>query len=84
MLTYQEANKIVLKKYPDSIIISTLDAGDSFLISPKPKAYRKDQMVLDGLFKVDKKTGEMTEYSPVQDPEEFKKALDHEVYRGKE
>lgn len=82
MLTYEEANKLVLDQHKDCKVTSTMDAGKKFLISLKPNSFREDQFVLDGYFSVDKLTKEVKEYSPVMDPEEFKAAMKKVVYRG--
>lgn len=84
LMKYSEAMNLVSKKHKDSIIVQVLDAGDSFIIALEPKDLKKGDISFDSFFKVNKRTESITEYSPIEDPEEFKKALDHEVYSGKE
>lgn len=81
MLTYEEANSLVLKRHRDCKVTSTMDAGNSFIITLRPNYFREDQIVLDGFFRVDKRTKQISEYSPVMDPEEFKKAMKNVVYK---
>lgn len=80
MLTYEEANKILLEHHKDSHVTCTMDAGKKFIIMLKPNSYKEDQVVLDNTFTVDKLTKEISEYSPVMDPEEFKAAMNKVVY----
>lgn len=77
-IQYKEASEIVLKNYPDSDIIGAFKLPDGYLFSMKPKSWSKDEYVLDGFFKVSE-SGEISEYSPVMDPEEFKEALQNEI-----
>lgn len=80
MISYKEANELLLSNHKDSIVISTMDAGDKFIIAIEPNNLKKGQYVLDALFTVNKRTKEIKEYSPVMDPKEYKEAMKHEVY----
>lgn len=82
MLTYEEANELVLKKYKDSHVNQTLDAGKVFIIDLEPNGLKAGTISLDGFFAVDKLTKEVSEYSPVMKPEEFKVALKKVVYKS--
>lgn len=82
MLTYEEANKLVLEKHKDAHVTCTMDAGKKFIIALKPNSYDNDKFVLDGTFAVDKLTKKVSEYSPVMDPEEFKAAMKRVVYKA--
>ena len=83
MIGFKEANELLLKQHKDCMVTSTMDAGDKYIIALVPNSFSKDQFVLDGLFSVNKKTGEIKEYSPVMDPKEYKTAMKHEVYTNK-
>ena len=77
-ISYKQASETILKKYSDSDIIGAFKLPDGYLFSIKPKSWSQDDYVLDGFFKVSD-TGELSEYSPVMDPEEFKEALQNEI-----
>lgn len=77
-ISYKQASETILKKHSDSDIIGAFKLPDGYLFSMKPKSWSKDDYVLDGFFKVSN-TGELSEYSPVMDPEEFKTALQNEI-----
>lgn len=77
-ISYKQASETILKKYPDSDIIGAFKLTKGYLFSMKPKSWSQDDYVLDGFFKVSD-TGELSEYSPVMDPEEFKEALRNEI-----
>lgn len=81
MLTFEEANKLVLKDHKDAHINQTFDAGKKFIIDLEPNNLKEGVTSLDGFFSVDKVSGEVKEYSPVMDPEEFKNAMKHIVYK---
>ena len=83
MLTYKEANNLVEKKYKNSHVSLTMDLGKKFIIALEPNNLKKGTTSLDSFFSVDKQFGIVKEYSPVMDPEEFKKALKRVVYRAK-
>ena len=77
-ISYKQASETILQKYSGSDIIGAFKLPDGYLFSIKPKYWSKDEYVLDGFFKVSD-TGELSEYSPVMDPEEFKEALQNEI-----
>ena len=78
-IQYKEASELILQNYPDSDIIGAFKLSDGYLFSIKPKIWSQDDYVLDGFFKVSSATGAVSEYSPVMNPEEFKKALQNEI-----
>lgn len=69
-----EAKKIILSKYKDSEIVSIMKLRNGYLFSIKPKNWKDGDILLDPFFKVDN-NGNLSEYSPVMDPEEFKEAM---------
>lgn len=79
MMNYKKAKLTLLKRYPDSKVISSFDCGNSYIFSLKPKTWKDDDYVLDGLFKVSKTSYDITEYSPVMNPEEFKNAMSNKI-----
>lgn len=74
-MTYEEAMKKVLSKHKDCICTSVLDMKTMFVVSIQPKNWKPDEMLLDPYFSVNKKTGKVSEWTPIMDPEGFKKAL---------
>ena len=77
------AKKIILAKYSDSIINSIMETPDSYIFNIQPKDWDDNDYVLDGFFKVSKTDGDLSEYSPVMDVEEFKAALKNIIYERK-
>lgn len=75
MLTYKEACTKILEKYSDSEIVVGYQGSKFYLFAIKPK--NSNKRLLDNYFTVDKKTGEVNEYSPVMNPSEFKEMLKH-------
>ena len=80
-ITVEQAKHIVLKKYSDSIVNSVMVIPSGYVVNIQPKNWKKNDTLLGGYFKVSKTDGKMSEYSPVMDPEEFKKALNNVVYK---
>lgn len=74
-MTYEEAIKKVLLKHKDCKCTSVLDMNSIFVVSIQPKNWKSGEMLLDPYFSVDKKTGNVSEWTPIMDPEGFKKAL---------
>ena len=84
-MTYQEAIKSVLSKHKDCKCTSVLDMNNIFVVSIQPNNWKQDEILLDPYFSVDKKTGKVSEWTPIMDPEGFKKALvSGVVYRENE
>lgn len=74
-MTYEEAIKKVLSKHKDCKCTSVLDMKNAFVVSIEPKNWNQEEMLLDPYFSVDKKTGKVSEWTPIMDPEGFKEAL---------
>lgn len=81
-ISYSKAETILLSRHRDSIILCGMELSDGYLFSIRPKNWKDDQVVLDGFFKVSKSDGKISEYSPVMNPEEFKTAMKHVVYKA--
>lgn len=77
-MEYNKAKEKLLEEYKDSRVVASYKIKNGFIFSIKPKSWADDQYVLDGFFKVDDANG-ITEYSPVMNPEEFKRALKSRV-----
>lgn len=82
MLTYEEANELVLREHKDAHVNQTFDAGKKYIIDLEPNNLKSGVTSLDGFFAVDKLTKKVSEYSPVMDPEEFKAAMKKVVYKA--
>lgn len=81
-MTFKEAMDRVLSGHKDCKVITVLEFSDKFVVSIQPKNWNPDEIILDPYFSVDKKTGKVSEWSPIMDPEGFKKALkDGVVYK---
>ena len=74
-MTYEVAIKNVLSKHKGCKCTSVLDMNSMFVVSIQPKNWKPGEMLLDPYFSVDKKTGKVSEWTPIMDPEGFKKAL---------
>ena len=74
-MTYREAIKKVLSKHKDCKCTSVLDMKSIFVVSIQPNNWNPGEMLLDPYFSVEKKTGTVSEWTPVMDPEGFKEAL---------
>lgn len=74
-MTYEEAIKSVLSKHKDCKCTSVLDMKSKYIVSIQPNNWNPGEMLLDPYFSVDKKTGKVSEWTPIMDPEGFKNAL---------
>lgn len=74
-MTYEDAIKKVLSTHKGCKCTSVLDMNNMFVVSIQPKNWNSGEMLLDPYFSVDKKTGKVSEWTPIMDPEGFKKAL---------
>lgn len=74
-MTYEEAIKKVLSKHKDCKCTSVLDMKNAFVVSIEPKNWKQDEILMDPFFAVNKKTGAVSEWTPIMDPEGFKEAL---------
>ena len=77
---YIEAKNKILNRFKDSEILCVMELKDGLLFSIKPK--KINDYVLDAFFKVNNH-GEIKEYSPVMNPDEFKYAMKNIVYSKK-
>lgn len=75
---YALAKNKILSNYKDSKITGSYLLDDGYLFALKPKNWKDDEYVLDGFFKVSKSM-KITEYSPVMNTKEFKKALANRI-----
>lgn len=74
-MTFKEAMDRVLSGHKDCKVITVLEFSDKFVVSIQPKNWNPDEILLDPYFSVDKKSGKVSEWNPIMDPEGFKKAL---------
>lgn len=74
-MTYDEAIKKVLSKHKDCKCTSVLDMKSIFVVSIQPNDWNPGEMLMDPYFSVNKKTGKISEWTPIMDPEGFKEAL---------
>lgn len=77
-INYQKAEQIILKAYPDSIVVAGMKGKDGYIFSIRPRNWEGD--LLSPFFKVSFNDGTLTEYSPVMAPEEFKDAMRNPIY----
>lgn len=77
-LTWQSAQTKILNQYPDSKILAVMPLKNGYLFSIQPKSYKNNEYALDAYFRVDY-SGKISEYSPVMDPAEFKKAMANRI-----
>lgn len=81
-MTFKEVMDRVLSGHKDCKIITVLEFSDKFVVSIQPKNWNPDEILLDPYFSVDKKSGKISEWTPIMDPDGFKKALkDGVVYK---
>lgn len=62
----KEAYKIVLSKIPGLTAVSCIDYGEVFVFDMQKKGEK--EVVLDNLFSVNKKTGELRNFKPFSIP----------------
>lgn len=78
MFSYDSAKNLILQTYKNHIIDASFRLSDGYLFLPVPKDLAKDKYILGGYVKVGF-NGEMSEYSAVANPEEFREALDNQI-----
>lgn len=83
MVNFLEAKKQITSKYPNEEIIEAIDIGDKYVFTLYPKGYDKDELLMDPFYSVDKKTGLISEYSPLFGMEKFKEASKRPLYKKK-
>lgn len=79
MLSIKDAKNIVLDKYKDSVITTVMLLKDGYLFAIKPRNWNETEIILQPFFKVSN-TGQLSEYSSVANPSEFKEALNNVIY----
>ena len=62
------------------VVNSVLDLGNYYVVSMVPKTMPKDDFMVDGLFKIDKKVSKIEEFGLDMDREKYLKALKNPVY----
>lgn len=81
-MTFKEAMDRVLSGHKDCKVTMVLEFSDKFIVSIEPKDWNPEEILLDPFFAVDKKSGKVSEWTPIMDPDGFKKALkDGVVYK---
>ena len=78
----KNAGNLVLKECKNATISTIMELNNSFIVCIVPNNLKDGDISLDSFFKVEKSSGKVSEYSPVMDPEEFKKALKNIVYNN--
>lgn len=78
MISYDRAKDIVIRSNRDRIIRASYRLSDGYLFLFVPKDLSTKEFFLGGYFKVTT-TGQLQEYSPVFNPEEFKQALKNQL-----
>lgn len=64
------------------VVNSVLDLGSYYVVNMVPKNISKDDFFIDGLFKCDKQTGNITPFSVQDDKDKYMKALKNPFYLG--
>lgn len=78
-MNIEQAKVIIEKKHPESRVISGMDFPDKFVFSIVPKKEKDASRLMDPFFSVDKKTGKVSEFSPIMDIENFRKNIKNPV-----
>lgn len=74
MTTPKEAKGLLLNKYKNSKIVNAFDLESKYLFTLYPKDKNpSEDLLLDSFYTVDKKNGEIKEYSPLFNLDEFRK-----------
>lgn len=81
MVIIKNVIKDIERKF-NVVVISVIDSPKSYIISTiSPKSTIETSV--DTFYSMNKNTGEISEYSPLLDIEEFKKYKDNVIYRKK-
>lgn len=62
------------------VVNSVLDLGDYYVVTMVPKNMPKDDFMIDGRFKIDKKLNKIEGFNSEMDREKYLKALKSPVY----
>lgn len=71
-MSYNDAKRILLSKYSDSIVTFSYKTPDGYVFCIKPKGWDDNKILIDPYFKV-LNTGKIIEWNPVMNIEEYKK-----------
>ena len=77
-MLYEQAKQLILENCPDDNIVAAFSFVYGYIFSLMPKTWSDEDGPLDHMYKV-ALDGTITEYSPVMNPEEFKKALKNRI-----
>ena len=77
-MQYERCKQMLLAMYPDSKMVAAYALPTAYIFALLPKD-AKDGEYLAGFFKVSPDGKEITEYSPVMDTSEFKRALKNRI-----
>ncbi len=75
MMSIEEAERIFKKKYPDLVITKTVDYDSAHYVICAVKDYDNRYSELDPFYAVDKKSKQITYFSPAGDLEHFGKLM---------
>ena len=77
-ITYEKAKALALDDRPGYVIDASFRLPDGYLFLPVPNNLKKGDFILGGFVKVSD-SGEVSGYSAVRDPKEFKEALNNKI-----
>jgi len=75
MISREQAKLLVGKKYPDLEVVKVMDYDDLHFVVETSDGHT-DSMSMDPYYGVDRKTGEVTSFSPSADIEKFFEMLE--------
>lgn len=78
MISYEAAKGIAMESNADRTMVASNKLPDGYLFSFVPKSLPEGEFFVGGYSKVTF-TGQLQEYSPVFNPEEFKQALKNRI-----
>ncbi len=77
--SFSEATKNIECNFSGFVVNAVYAIDSGYIFSIEPKEMSDNKYVLGGFYKIERMTGEITGYSPVMNPEEFKNALNNPV-----
>ena len=78
MITYEAAKEIACRGNSGKVMVASNKLPDGYLFSFIPENLKKNEFFVGGYSKVTF-TGQLQDYSPVFNPEEFKQALKNRI-----
>lgn len=78
-MKFKEAMDRVLSGHKDCKVTSVMEFTDKFIVAIQPNDWNPDEILLDPYFAVNKTSGKVSEWTPIMDPEGFKRALTNGV-----